>query len=86
MSAIKDLLRAIDEVLEHLTRAQTSATGGVSVATNALGLAQTLGVPAHINNMSRVKVTSEVAEAEIEAIVGRLEKARQIVQALGGST
>ena len=82
MSAVDDVGAALDAVLEQLALAETATNAADAVAARGLDLAETVGLPATIAKLRRVKVTTAAAADEIEAVRCRLERARQVVRAM----
>jgi hypothetical protein len=85
VSAIADVLAAIDTVIERVTQAQTSAAGAASAASDALGRAQALGATGTVASLTQVHETIEAASEKIAAVVGSVEQARRIAEALAHS-
>jgi hypothetical protein len=88
MSAIEDVDQALDTAVGRLIQSETATAQAAAMAGRGLELAETVGLPAAIEKLRRVTVTTASAVDELAAVTSRLRRAQELIQALadpGGS-
>jgi hypothetical protein len=86
MSAIEDIITAIDGVLEKISEATTGTAGAAQEAEEALGAAVALGSRASVEGLTQVQTELEALATQLVGVNKTAEEVKTTAEAVAEST